>query len=204
MRRGCWCSMATRCATGWSATCRANCARGDLLVFNDTRVIPAQLEGTARRGADRRDAAQARGAAALARVRPQRQAAARRRRRSISATASARPHATAARTAAGVPKSHLLGDEPGRLARGKSRLHMGRGGAPPTPSASTFEPPPKQEQCFKRAARPRRDEMSHTLPRKFTNTLVSFRGAAPPQHVVSCYAHRRSFPAHSGNERILF
>ena len=30
------------------ATCRACCARGDVLVFNDTRVIPAQLEG--RRG----------------------------------------------------------------------------------------------------------------------------------------------------------
>ena len=31
-----------------SAICRACCARGDVLVFNDTRVIPAQLEG--RRG----------------------------------------------------------------------------------------------------------------------------------------------------------
>ena len=36
---------------------------GDVLLFNDTKVIPAQLEGRARRGANRRDAAQARRAA---------------------------------------------------------------------------------------------------------------------------------------------
>ncbi len=48
---------------------------GDLLVFNDTRVIPAQLEG-AGRGADRRDAAQAGGHTPLARLHPQRQAVA--------------------------------------------------------------------------------------------------------------------------------
>ena len=37
---------------------------GDVLVFNDTRVIPAQLEGRRGRGAHRRDAAQARRARA--------------------------------------------------------------------------------------------------------------------------------------------
>ena len=36
---------------------------GDVLVFNDTRVIPAQLEGRRGEAQDRRDAAQARGPA---------------------------------------------------------------------------------------------------------------------------------------------
>ena len=52
---------------------------GDVLVFNDTRVIPAQLEGRRGEARDRRDAAQARGPARLVGVRPQRQAAADRR-----------------------------------------------------------------------------------------------------------------------------
>ena len=47
---------------------------GDVLVFNDTKVIPAQLEGQARRGEHRRDAAQARRAARLAGLPAQRQA----------------------------------------------------------------------------------------------------------------------------------
>ena len=53
---------------------------GDVLVFNDTRVIPAQLEG--RRGEARIGATlhKREGLRELAGVRPQRQAAARRRR----------------------------------------------------------------------------------------------------------------------------
>ncbi len=47
---------------------------GDVLVFNDTKVIPAQLEGTARRCEHRRDPAQARGAARVAGLPAQRQA----------------------------------------------------------------------------------------------------------------------------------
>ena len=68
-----------RSPTAWCATCPACCARGDVLVFNDTRVIPAQLEGRrgeARIGATlhKRDRP-----APLAGLHPQRQAAARRR-----------------------------------------------------------------------------------------------------------------------------
>ena len=61
--------------------------RGDVLVFNDTKVIPAQLEGTRGEAQHRRDAAQARGAAPLVGVRPQRQAAACRATASSSAQA---------------------------------------------------------------------------------------------------------------------
>ncbi len=53
--------------------------RGDVLVFNDTKVIPAQLEGRRGGGENRRHAAQAAGSQALADIRPQRQAAPRRR-----------------------------------------------------------------------------------------------------------------------------
>ena len=78
MRRGCWwCAgergFADRRVRDLPRLLRA----GDVLVFNDTRVIPAQLEGQARRGADRRDPAQADRPAPLAGLRPQRQAAAR-------------------------------------------------------------------------------------------------------------------------------
>ena len=196
MRRGCWCSTAT--ATRDRQRRRPagrSFAAGDLLVFNDTRVIPAQLEG---RAGDARI-----GATLHKREGPRRWRAfirnAKRLRdgdtidfgAGVTATASDR-----ARTAAGVPKSHLLGDEPGRLARGKISTSHGsraerRQPRPPPPLSRRQN----KSNVSKRAARPRRDEMSHTLPRKFTNTLVSFRGAAPPQHVVSCYAHRRSVPS---------
>ena len=85
MRRGC-CSSGPQALAdrSMSSTCPRCCAPGDCLVVNDTRVIPAQLEGHARLGRrrrqDRRDAAQARRATPLAGVRPQRPPPARRRR----------------------------------------------------------------------------------------------------------------------------
>ena len=66
-------SRAARSTIASSATCRTCCAPGDALVFNDTRVIPARLQGvrcaatSSRRS--RGDAAQARLAIALERLR---------------------------------------------------------------------------------------------------------------------------------------
>ena len=85
--------------------------KGDVLVFNDTRVIPAQLEGRRGERADRRDAAQAARLAALAGVRPQRQATASRATRIDFAQGVSR-HRRGARMSDGSFTLAFAGDEP--------------------------------------------------------------------------------------------
>ena len=113
---------------------------GDVLVFNDTKVIPAQLEGRRGEAQHRRDPAQARGPARVAGVPAQRQAGAGRRhdrfrrrrarvgrrqvRRRIGAAALPRRRAgrVAARAGGADAAAALHRVEAGRGRRGPRRL----------------------------------------------------------------------------------
>ena len=89
------------------------CGRGDVLVFNDTKVIPAQLEGRRGEAQHRRDAAQARRPARMAGVPAQRQAGARSATRSISAQGVAA--SVVEKATDGSALLHFHGDEPVEL-----------------------------------------------------------------------------------------
>ena len=86
---------------------------GDVLVFNDTKVIPGAARGQARGGADRRDPAQARGAARVAGLPPQRQAGAGRRHDRFRRRRCARRSST--KPSDGSALLHFDGEEPVEL-----------------------------------------------------------------------------------------
>ena len=109
--------------TAASATCRACCAPGDALVFNDTRVIAARLTGRARRATARRSRSRRRCTKRLSpsrwtRLRQARPAAGGRRPDRVR---RARPTAPAC-----SPRSTPTVAGQGRGRRGDARLRPGR------------------------------------------------------------------------------